>query len=439
MYEKNLWEKIGDLLSHPGKRFLLGLLSVIILGPFGVMIAISIAGKTKTTFVSNLLVNTKSGNSIPCALIKQKHYAYFPVFPINLFCLFFYIPYKTEYYVIKNLQASEIKNGDIIYSTALDLHIVRSEKVTKAYAEALQKYVLTLENEVDGAARQIFLQDTKKFFETGILKELYFTEGFSICSLKGNQVVFFYEKDSAQVGCDVNDDYTETVKTNPNFLLDLFLTGNPQKILDSTLELTEDALERIIRKDQDLPKNDAAEQILNQRDNEKAPITIDMIESTLKTKTSTSKKVGGWLLCFLALGSLELGIFGMVGGIFIMGIIFLAIGIWVGYLGIKKIRQGKQNSKTIQNNQYKIIKVECTSVTEEEQISDEGVSYYYRTTFANGYSVTLNNRIGLARDFFYFVYLDGVKEPVAYYNATYYHPAPELVFEEYKTPLNENA
>lgn len=429
MYQKNLWEKIGDLLAHPSKRFLLGILSILVLGPFGVFIALAIVENKKAYFVANITVQTATGEVIPCVLVKQNHYAYMPIIPF--FSLFFYLPYKTDYILLKNVSASKLQKGSRINGTLLNIGLVRMEQVTKAKAVAIENNPQIIAQELSGQAEQArcaFLEETKPFFDTKLLEEIFAANHLSLCDLEGMCILFHYSKlNGHYCGMHINANYIDRIKQDSSFLLGAYLNMDPDKLVGNLVVLNDTALERLLRHKKE---NAESPEVISRVNRNKQILTKDAIEQTLKKSSSTPQKALGIILCFPALGAIELAIVGFVTGLFVMGVICLPLGIWLWYVAIKKIRQGKKNRENAMRGQYKIIQTTCVGVTKEVQEDENGTVEFYTTRFANGESQTCNHSLGIEGDIFYLVYLSGSEKANAIFNSIDYVSSSDLIIEK---------
>lgn len=433
MYEKNLWEKIGDLLAHPGKRFLLGMLSVLVLGPFGVMIALSLAETQKTFFVSNVFINTSSGKKVTCSIIKQKQYAFLPVFPF--FSLFYYIPYRTEYFLVKNIGTKEIVPGARIYSNILDYGIANTEKITKAKFNAIQQNPQTISKEIEEVElnyRSTFLRETEEYFNNNLFEEIYSSDSFSICHHEDVYILFLYSSvNGFQRGLILNQELCEKIiaQNDNSFIVDSILTTEPDTVSNLVAVLNDTLLERLLR-DKPKAEENTSQETLERTNSKKVLLTKEIIEKKLLQSCSTSGKVVGWILLFFALGAFELTIFGFVSGLIVMGIICLPLGSWLTYKGISNIKNAGNNKTKILKGQYQIIKSICMNVNVVTNETDEGISRSYTHEFSTGEKIQLGYSFCVKGDPVYMVYVDGSKKLNAYYSGMTYIPDDNLKVEE---------
>ena len=455
MYQKSLWEKFGDLFSSLGKRCLIGLSLAILGGVFvgfdptgimgvvfclGMLILVSVMGSNKTYFVANIIVRAPTGEIIPCAILKQNQYAYMPVVPF--FSPFFYMPYKTDYYLLKNVSAPELQCGTRVNGTLLAAGLVRMEQITKAKAVAIQKDPQIIAQELSGQAEQAryaFLKEVKPFFDTNLLEEIFPARHLSLCNLEGMCVLFHYAKiDGRYCGMHIKTAFIDRIKQDPSFLLGTYLGMEPEKLVDSLVILDDTVLERLLRirkENSDFCSNTNEQsttetpEVISRVNRNKTTLTKDVIEKALKKNCSTPKKILGIILCIPALGAIELGIAGIVTGGVIWGLLFLALGVWLAYVAIKKLRQSSKNKESTLHGHYKVFQTTCIDTSKEERENEDETVTFYTTKFANGESKTLDRPLGVKGDTFYLVYLPGSDEANAIFNAIDYIPSPDLIIE----------
>lgn len=442
MFEKTLWEKIGDMLAHPGKRFLLGILSVPLLWPFGILIAISILENQKSYFINNIKVRISNGQLIDCAIVKQKHYAYIPVFPF--FCPFFYFPYKTEYYLIKFYSATETNPESRVYNSTIGFNIFNREKLTKAKALYLLQNPQIISKEIENEfyyGRSKLLNDIKPYIENKLFSEIYYNNYFSICKYEDEYILFNYNNSTnSHCGFIINEELVENAKKNNNInvLLDVIFTIEPQKAYQLILPLSDTLFERLLR-DSDTKDSEISRESLEKVNNNKKPLTKEMVVKKLLYSCSKVTKFCGWALMLVALGVVELSIVGFVTGLIPMGIICAPIGIWLTYKGIKVLKNSKKSKENILNGRFKILKTTCVDLQEIFHESDDGNYYEYVHTFANGEKISVNgSNICIKGDRMFLIYLEGKDRVLAYYNTIEYRPAPDLIIEEDESVRKSN-
>lgn len=434
-YEKNFWEKVGDQLAHPGRRFLFGLLSILILGPFGAFIALSFRERKKTYYVSSITVQTSTGETVPCAIMKQRRYAYMPLVPIV--SLFFYVPYKVDYFLLKNVSATTLPSGARVNGTVLNIELIRTEQLTKSKAQAVQREPQLLAQELSGQsaqARNEFLQAAKPFFDTQLMQEIFATDHLSLCQLTGLNVLFYYSKVSGHfIGFRVSDVDAQRITQDPSFMLAALLATDSDTLVERFVILDDSVLERLLRARKEDPElrteDEKTSEVLSGLEQNKKLLTKELIEQTLTQKTSSTKKVTGFLLFIPSLAATELGIGCFATGLFVLGLIFLPAAGWLCYWAIRRIQQGKRNRENIQCGRYRIVPATCVSVTEKLPSDAEDVTMY-TTQFSNGESQTLNCSLGVEGDPFYLVYLPGSKHADAIFNGIDYLLAPDLSLAE---------
>lgn len=438
-------EKMGNYLSSMFHRFLfgacvgaMGLLILFTIGnvfiPLGIIgvllflggfyTAISVLESTKTYIVSGISVFMPDGSKIPCTMIKQNTYAFMPIIPF--FCPLFYIPYKTQYFLIKGINAPNISPKKKINDSTLIHGLFNMELLTHAKASALQKNPQIFVGEVQeeySKLRGRFLENAAPFFEAKLMEEVFFNERLSVCKLmEKNYFLFFYtSKIIVPQGILIAENSIQNIIADPSCLLGA--TSLNYLTLDHV------TLERLSRSNQTVDFK-THEKTIERANHKKQLLTKEILEQSLQKEQASTKKIFGWILCFCGVGALELTIAGFVTGALMVGIISLPITILLFYFGVKKIKRSKLNKAAVLNGQYKVLKVLCTNVVENEYETDSGFSCTYTVEFANGHAHTWNDKVAIAGDAFYLIYLNGTKEPVAYYSAVVYHPADDIVVEE---------
>lgn len=422
MYKKNILEKFGDFLSHPGKRFLFGLLTAWTIWPFGLYIGLAILEHTKTYFVSGVSVKLSNGEVIPCTIVKKKYYCYWPVVPFV--CLFFYIPYKTQYYLVKNIAAPDIPSNTKFDGIFLECQLLNAEPIPYAKAKAImtepQCVAEELEKEIP-SLREQFCSDMKPFFENELIEEIYHTNQLSICkSYEDDHLLFHYSKlNNSQTCMIIKEDFVEQIKDDSTFLFTSYLASNP----DAIVAMTDSLLERLLRLRED-KKSEITQSKLEELDSKKELLTKDTIFKTIK-KGCTWDIVCGSILCFLSVGGFEIAIFGLVSSMFILAPLGIALGCFLLHRGIRLIKVGKHRKLDVLMGNYKIIKTKCSKII--DNCTDESISYTYE--FENGENLKVAASLGSVGDDFYMVYLEGTKKVNAYFSGMQYYPAQDLDIE----------
>ena len=457
MYQKDLWEKLGEMLAPLGRRCLISLAIAIFGGVFmgldptgimgivfcvGILMLVSILESSKTFFVANITVQAPAGEVVPCAIVKRNHHAYMPILPF--FSLFFYVPYKTDYYLLKNVSAPSFRRGQKVQGTVLDVGLVRMEQITKAKAVALQKNPQIVAQELSGQAEQArcaFLEEAKPYFDAGLMEEIFPARHLSVCKLKGACILFHYAKLSdSYIGVRLKDEFVDKVKRAPSFLLEDYLTVDPEAMVNCLVILCDELLERLLRQEKQdcdpAPRGESkvdtaeAERIVSRINRNKTPLTRAVIEQTLNRSSATPPKTVGILLCIPALGALELGVAGLVLGMVPGGLIGLVVGIWLSYLAIKKLKQSSKNKRNPMFGQYRVVETVCIDVLENVHEDEDGTTTSYITKFANGESQTGDHPLGVKGDLFYLVYLPDSQKANAIFGGMDYMPSPDVLIEK---------
>ncbi len=443
---RTLIEKLSDAMDHMGKRALVGLAStaigllLVFLGnvilpigfigmPFflgGFFTMVSILEFTKTYYVTGISVKSPTGEYIPCTIIKQGKFACMPVVPFV--CPFFYVPYKTQYYLIKNMVAPNIAKGSKIKEEAISYGYLNLEPITKAKYKALLANPQAFSSEIYESickSRKMFCDDIKSYVDTEILEEIYHTDRLSICKvLDEAYVLFHYARESGyQCGIIIGEENIERIKADNSFLLGAYVCA--EEVPTSVVELNEKTLERLLKSSNNT-ESEAAQKVVAENNKSKKVLTADVISNSIKGKSSTSKMVLGIIMCFFSVGGFEMLIAGIALMMIPVAIIGLALGGVLLYFGVKNIKTSKRNTANLQAGNYKVVKTLCTGYIDCS--TDEAISFV--TKFENGAQATMNHPLGVNGDIFYLVYLEGSTFPDAFFNEIDYIPAENLVIEE---------
>lgn len=441
---KTFIEKLGDLLSSKGKRFLFGICSfilgsllsfaanvfppIVLIGlPFfvgGALMAVSLLEETKTYFDTGISIKTPSGEFIPCIIVKQKHFALMPLVPF--ISPFFYLPYKTQYHLIKNMAAPNIAKGSRINDILLDSGILNSEPITGKTAQLFisnaQLFADIITEQVDNS-RKKFVDDIKPFVETELIEEIWFTNQLSICkALDDAYIIFHYARGTgAQRGFLIDEEQIDKIKEDSSSLMQFYIQTD---LSNGVIEFNHVTLERLLNYSKK-EKNETARRVVEEKNRSKETLTKKIIIKSLKAH-SAGRTVFGIFLCLPALGALELSIFEIVSGMIVALLFTIPFGALMLYFAVKNIRTGKRNKSNLLKGNYRIVKTICTEVI--DQSTDEDTSFVM--TFANGERNTFMRPLGVEGDPFYIVYLEGAKKAKAYFSGIEYYPAPELTIEE---------
>ena len=424
-YKRTILEVFGDLISRPGKRFLVCIgLSVLcyLLGQLMdffavgfillIYIAISIFDDTKTFHFKSLPVKLNIGETVPCILVKQKCYAY-SVPPLHFFCPFFYIPYRVRYYLIKNVEPSEMEEGKRIAEDYINKRLVDLEELPKRYAKAVldnpQLLCEELSEKVPEYRRQ-FCEDIKPFVDEGILREVFYNSQFSVCEIHDSgHLLFHYERSTGvQRGFGIKESFGEKVREKPELLWDVLAT---EELFPSVLDTR--VLERLL-----LKKNGKADdtssvgQIINQN---KRELTREIIMNAIKPGTGW-KMFGAFWLFYFAVGALCAVIGGIATGMFLVACV---------YFGVRVVKNAREEKKKYLRGNFRVVAAQCVSA--EEETAENGSGWVHK--FSNGVIYKKHSRLAVTGDLCYLVYRDGDEIPRAYYNSLIYKPAADLNIE----------
>ena len=445
MKDKTFREKLGDTLDNLGKRFLIclgctavGLLLCIIplgfligvpLAYFGIYGMLSVIPKEKTYLIGGITITSPDGKSIPCALIKQKHYAYMPIIPIV--CPFYYFSYKTQYYLMRNVSAKKLEKPMRVHNNILSSGIIEAKALThtefKAIAEngRANEFYNEIKTDAENARAQ-YLSDIAPFVETGLVEEVYYNERISVCCIcKKSYVLFhFSRKDGAQCGLSINESLANALKEDDTEIFEAYIE-NPQ-LLGLMVTFNDRALERMLNAPElkECVNKEEATEARAEMDKKKKQITREMIVERLRSDLILGKLLWGIFWAFWCLLFVICGIFGGIFGI--IGFTVL-IGGFTGSLSVSFFKEHFANKKALANGRFTVVKVACTEIVEEN--SDDGTYYTYK--FANGASYGGDKVSCNPGDFYYFVYPEGRNISDVFYPALEYAPAPDIIVTDY--------
>ena len=467
-FEKSFIEKFGDFYSKMGRRalfalgciglgvlleFLLAGVGVIGLGgaiaAYSVFNLISFCEKEKTRYLTSVQVILPNGNKISCALFEQRVYAFAP-FIMAFFSLGYYIPYKKQYILVRNMEIKNLAPGTRVSPLFLTLGVLDVELLPKSKYLAIIANPQIISGEIYAhmlPRREVFLREAKPFLETGLLEEIYHTDRLSICRLFDNEsyILFHYESHSGiQYGLIFNKAYIDRIKEDDSFLLESYIQmKNP-----SVIPLTNEVLERFLRRRNSSEcsgelkaeetktnadvKNEVVNNYINELNKDKKVFTREMIFSRLKSGKCTWRMVWGIILLYFSLGGFALTIGGIGSGMIILTVLGLPAWVLLTYFAVKNIKISTKNRNALKTGQYKIQKVTCTEMIKEQRTDEDGdpCGYEYVHRFSNGDDLKCNNMIAVEGDTAYLVYLNDNKKISAFFNAVEYVPADDLVIEE---------
>ncbi len=438
---KKIWE---NLFSSGGKRFLICLImgilglalsavfppAAIIGGPigfFGIFGAFSIIGKQKTYLMGGFSVTGKDGKVINCAVIKQKHHAYMPFIPIV--CPFYYIPFKTVYHIVRNVTAPKVSDPLRINNNILGSQVLDSEPITEEKYKRMISHPESFADEIQKStelAREKYYRDIAPYFETGILNEIYHTDEVSVCRTSlGSHLLFHYDHlDDDLYGIHITEELLESLKSEPNCLFAAYIEA-PEILENLRVKLDETIMERILN-DKEYKEHvdtEASKKTMADINENKTPITKEMITADLKWKCLTRNVLFSILWGFFAALFIVCGFFAGIFGIIVFTII---IGGILVYATVTHISDFTKYKRTLSSTKYKIIKAPCVDVEVHED-SEGGT--YETAVFANGEKLTsISCSVG---DYLYFLYLEGETSAKNHYDGKKFIPAPDIYVETF--------
>lgn len=470
-FEKSIIEKFGDFYSKPGRRALFNLGCIVFfillelvlagtgIGAFAAILwvynLLSICEKEKTRYIKSVQLTLPNGEKTCCALFEQSVYAYAPMI-LAFFSIGFYIPYKKQYILVRNMEVRNYTQGTRVSPSFLAQGLLNIEILPKSKYSAIIANPQIISNEIYAQIaprREAFLRETKPFVETGLIEEIYYTDRLSICKLYDDEgyLLFHYESHSnIQCGLLFNKDFIEKIKEDDGFLLESYIQmENPNIVF-----LTNELLERLLRnrkntqgetneqtENSKLTSDDkgiseaeqtAEDNYISEVNKNKKVFTSDMIASRLKSGKCTWRLVWGIILLYFSIGGFCLTVGGIGSGMFILTVIGLPLWAVLTYFGVKNIKISKKNRSALTTGQYKIVKATCIKRVDEQQTDADGdpCGYQYIHHFSNGDVLKLGYVFAVKGDTVYLVYLNDNKKISTFFNAIEYVPADNLVIEE---------
>ena len=470
-FEKNIIERFGDFYSKLGRRFLFNLGCIVFfvllelvlagtgIGAFAAILwvynLLSICEKEKTRYIKSVQITLPNGEKTCCALFEQSVYAYAPMI-LAFFSIGFYIPYKKQYILVRNMEVKNYAQGTRVSPSFLAQGLLNIEILPKSKYSAIIANPQIISNEIYAQIaprREAFLRETKPFVETGLIEEIYYTDRISICKLYDDEsyILFHYESHSnIQCGLLFNKDFIEKIKEDDSFLLESYIQmDNPNIVF-----LTNELLERLLRNRKNTQgdnheklengklasddetssetEQNAEANYISEVNKNKKVFTSEMIASRLKSGTCTWRLVWGIILLYFSIGGFCLTVGGIGSGMIVLTVIGLPLWALLTYFGVKNIKISKKNRSALTTGQYKIVKATCIKRVDEQQTDADGdpCGYQYIHHFSNGDVLKLGYVFAVRGDTVYLVYLNDNKKISTFFNAIEYVPADNLVIEE---------
>ena len=470
-FEKNVIERFGDFYSKLGRRFLFNLGCIVFfvllelvlagtgIGAFAAILwvynLLSICEKEKTRYIKSVQITLPNGEKTCCALFEQSVYAYAPMI-LAFFSIGFYIPYKKQYILVRNMEVKNYAQGTRVSPSFLAQGLLNIEILPKSKYSAIIANPQIISNEIYAQIaprREAFLRETKPFVETGLIEEIYYTDRISICKLYDDEsyILFHYESHSnIQCGLLFNKDFIEKIKEDDSFLLESYIQmDNPNIVF-----LTNELLERLLRNRKNTQgdnheklengklasddetssetEQNAEANYISEVNKNKKVFTSEMIASRLKSGKCTWRLVWGIILLYFSIGGFCLTVGGIGSGMIVLTVIGLPLWALLTYFGVKNIKISKKNRSALTTGQYKIVKATCIKRVDEQQTDADGdpCGYQYIHHFSNGDVLKLGYVFAVRGDTVYLVYLNDNKKISTFFNAIEYVPADNLVIEE---------
>ncbi len=165
---KTMFEKIGDIMLSTGKRSLifLAILVVLILPVLTPLMEIAIVfliligipvfwsllsfiPLKKSRLVNSFCVTLKDGTVVPCAVMKRQHYLRNPFWLVSFLTPFCFIPLKTQYYLLIDVNQKKIDKKVLVSDAFLEIGIINTIELSHKKAKAVQANPQILSNELE--------------------------------------------------------------------------------------------------------------------------------------------------------------------------------------------------------------------------------------------------------------------------------------------------
>ena len=394
-----------NLYRSPGKRALSGLIlfavglvlsavGLVFIGLplffFGLLLLFCFLGKKKAFYM---------GRCGTVSVVQVKEYSYPPL--LFFAWPFYYVPHAVRYYKLWNLPPTQMEIGCAVKLAFLNSAMAEKNEITKEEFEALK----TAPETADGSRerRALFLRAAQRFFDEGVLTEVYADDYYSVCTLPDACRALFVYKNSEEAPVGTFLAETAVAEKIGGDLL-LYNTLPTSVALDDRRFSVMKKLEET--------EGESPEAISEMSN--KTPVSRAMLVGVLEGNYVTASKTGGILQLVLAFFLLELGIAGLFF-MLPMGILFSLVGGWLVWRGIKKLRSIKDARRKIEEGRFYLRTLSCTG--KRIETDPEGPDDYY-LDFAEGISVSVactvyeQSKVG---DTAWFLWLEGEPKHAAYY------------------------
>jgi len=425
------WEKFGESISTLGKRFLIcmlisvvGYILVVFVPVIGIVglpaflggffSAVSILEKNKCTYEKTITVTGDNGEKIKCGLIKLKEYAYMPVVPFV--CPFFYIPYRTRYFIVKNIGDTTAVEGAVISAGILNLPILDIERI---YKKDTHKYYsgAAFDNDMIAAIKKD-REKLNSFFERyiseNIVSECFENESVKIYKISDDYYLMYNSFSDENKGfcMSLSGKDKEKITEKNRCFFDLLLISDYKVLKNKLTFFKEDEVKNL----NDTEKKDENYSKISERLIKKQIVAKKDVEQELFTKRhGVLRKIAGGFMFYFSLGGIALTLFS-VATLFIPGI---PLGILITFFlirwGIKMFTAPDKEKDMIYRGEYELRKKPCTN----KEIFEDEDGILYKLSF-EGEGIQVSEDIYIAVSIgedFYFLYLKDGKKPKKWYRA----------------------
>ena len=397
-----LYGAIGSVLG-----FLLIIANVYILGMLGFpLFVISFYGllfaffdKKKYNYVTTLKIQLSQEKQIPCMVIKERDYTIFLMPPFCYLVPFFYwIPYRTVYHIIRNVSGETSKPDSLVS----EYMVYNSSsycifEVTPSEFKQIQANPSLLANrliEENDKNRNNFLKTVEFSLNNNILKEEWFDESVSICSLKNDDSVRLLAYYSGNIGeqCAVliTKEESERIKADPGYAPSIVLSSDDRILFDLRKDI-----EKYLKLSSD-ELDEEANEIISRLEQQKKPLTDELIQTQL-TKAAKSKMTLYIILTVVLVSPTGVASL-LTPALCLVPLIALIL------LFMFPIKKYRKKCNQIKSKQYSVIKTKCVKY----EYDDNEYKPVLTVAFENGSHVNkvFEGDVLDEGDFAYLVYLN---------------------------------
>ncbi|MBQ8183328.1 MAG: hypothetical protein IJ025_05445 [Clostridia bacterium] len=434
--KKGFFEKIGDTMLSTGKRSLIfalilvavflpaftplmeiAMVFVIIIGIPVFWSLLSFIAIEKSRLVQSFTLTLSDGTEVPCVVMKRQHYLRNPFALVSFLSPFCFIPFKTQYYLLIDVNQKEIDKSILISDTFLELGVINSIELCHKKAKAVKNNPQILSEEISGflcKQRVAFGKFVTPYLKNDIVKILHSGALSTIVDVCGSAFLFKYSgNEKEQMGIELSDwesvrdgdenflRFYDTLGRDPGAYLNLLGTFNGNVLMRALLNKSEIKTQAVIENAVRIKGEDDRNEIDEAR-----------IGRILFKKRAKGNAIAAGICCFmfvefllaaiacLAMGSLDIALFSFVS----------VPPFLIAFIINNSIKKKKR--RTFTKDDYVIEEVLCTS-SQTESVNEIG-SIIRKVTFSNGETFSSYEDIEQG-DLCYWIYSTREKQNVSYY------------------------